>query len=249
MSDKLWFSVASKLNDPFETMAGIGHPRFDNILGDFSRNQIIEHNYRIFCLTRDPLSSIMWSHYADQHHGIVIGIDSAAAGLEDEATCILPAQYGSMIYTRTKPNFAYGEKADLPPGFAPADNYDHRSLQFLQRNFLYKSSEWHYEEEVRVLKTTHSLTNNILLPMHEDGYPPVTGAAFNIPNEAIREIYLGPRFYLDDCDKMADIFKFIISAAPHAVIFDAYRDRQSWRMTAAKIEDWHEHLREIYYPR
>ena len=245
----LWFSAASKLNDAFETSAGFGHVRFDSFLGEFNRSTITEHRFRILCLTRDPLSSIMWAHYSDQNRGVVIGIDSEMAMLEDEKTCALPAQYGSMIYTRTMPNSPYGNKNDLPKNYPTDDCYDHKYFQFLQRNFLYKSAEWHHEEEVRILKTTSSLNKSPWEVFSEsDSYFPPDGFEFKIPSESIREIYLGPRFYEIDYDHMAGIFNFLTHEAPHAKIFDVFRDRKSWRLTCREVGDWRAHLRELIYP-
>ncbi len=39
-----------------------------------SLNNMIDR-YRIFCVSEDPLSLLMWSHYADSHKGICIGFE------------------------------------------------------------------------------------------------------------------------------------------------------------------------------
>lgn len=249
MNDTLWFSIASSLNDPFETTAGIGHIHHSKFFGELNRNRLIELNYRLLCLTRDPLSPIMWSHYASQHAGMVLGVDSEMAGLEDEENCILPAQYGGIIYTRTKPIFGYGKKAITFDHTASENGFNSELLQFLQRNFLYKSSEWHYEEEVRVIKSMRSLLG--ILPYEiDDAYWPKSsnGAAFKIPTKSIREIYLGYRFEIFDEEQMSDIFKFITSAAPNATIYVTYPDRDSWRLVAQKVDDWRLYLQQTFSP-
>ena len=191
----------------------------------------------------------MWAHYADQNRGVVIGIDAALAKLEDEETCALPAQYGSMIYTRTKPTFPYGSKGQLPSDFPRSDNYDPNHLQFLQRNFLHKSAEWHYEEEVRILKTCRSLVADYERNLYsEDPILPPLGVEFPIPSESIKEIYIGPRFYYDNYADSFDIFKFLKSKAPHSEIYEVFRDSETWHMKSSKIEDWQGHLNSIYFP-
>ena len=41
----------------------------------------------------------MWAHYADAHHGVVIEFDARTAGFLDEETNMVPAHFGSVIYT------------------------------------------------------------------------------------------------------------------------------------------------------
>ncbi|WP_228284846.1 DUF2971 domain-containing protein [Acinetobacter sp. AR2-3] len=45
----------------------------------------------------------MWSHYADSHKGMVIGIDTEKAGLESFENYTIPAQRGEIIYVNTVP--------------------------------------------------------------------------------------------------------------------------------------------------
>src|SRR5205085_3407282 len=35
-------------------------------------NTSIQDRYRVFCLTTKPTNILMWSHYADNHHGICL---------------------------------------------------------------------------------------------------------------------------------------------------------------------------------
>lgn len=244
----LWFSAASQLNDPFETMAGAGLISADKLefWAEFKRNVTNDAEFRTLCLTREPLSPLMWAHYADQHRGIVLGFDAELAGLNDLSNCAIPAQHGSIRYTRTKPMHGYEALAPVVNGPRFADCYDPRSLTFFERNFLFKSAEWHYEEEVRIVKTVNSLiskSERINMKSH-----PPKGIPFVIPAIAIKEIYLGQRFYLNDEDQMRDIFKFISTAAPDAALFDGYPDDKSWRMLSRQIDDIETHLNDIFHP-
>lgn len=93
----LWFSVASQMNDPFETAAGAGLMSAGKLKfwTEFNRNLFNDTGFRTLCLIREPLSPLMWAHYADQHRGIVLGIDTELAGLNDFNKCVIPAQHGS----------------------------------------------------------------------------------------------------------------------------------------------------------
>jgi hypothetical protein len=42
----------------------------------FSRNLADQiRKFRVYCLSVDPLSTLMWSHYSDRHHGICLEFD------------------------------------------------------------------------------------------------------------------------------------------------------------------------------
>jgi hypothetical protein len=40
-------------------------------------NQQVIGDHRLYCLTADPCSMLMWSHYADNHRGICLEFDTA----------------------------------------------------------------------------------------------------------------------------------------------------------------------------
>jgi len=100
----------------------------------------------------------MWAHYGDNHRGMVIGIDSARADFHNEETCVLPAQYGSIIYSNSKPVHAYHRSDSFEVIQGRLKRFQPNVLEALQRSFLHKSSEWAYEEEVRVVKAESVLT-------------------------------------------------------------------------------------------
>ena len=45
----------------------------------------------------------MWSHYGVDQNSVVFGIDMKKANLMDENSCVIPAQYGEIVYTSTIP--------------------------------------------------------------------------------------------------------------------------------------------------
>ena len=59
--------------------------------------------YGVLSLTRNPLNALMWAHYGDQHAGVVIGINMEVAGFNKIETNLIPATYGDLIYTSSKP--------------------------------------------------------------------------------------------------------------------------------------------------
>lgn len=154
-NNSIAFTCAEDLNDPFEATA------FGFVDGDVSANTAIKayknnisRNYAILSLTRQPLNSLMWSHYAESHQGAVVGIDIEASGLALVEKNTIPAQFGEVIYTSRKS----GSSVFLPSveelrSISKDPKFNSSLFNLFKRAFLYKSLEWAYEEEVRVVKT------------------------------------------------------------------------------------------------
>ena len=83
-----------------------------------------EDDLRIVSLSRKWNSTLMWSHYADSHRGVVVGIE-----LSDRTHKVIPMQYVSELL---RPN---------------VDNSVERAIIALQQ----KHEFWQYEDEYRVI--------------------------------------------------------------------------------------------------
>ncbi|MDC7714749.1 DUF2971 domain-containing protein [Vogesella sp. LYT5W] len=129
------FSRASTFNDPFELVTA-------NIYGRAPLYQgAVDEVSRIFCLARNPLNSLMWSHYGDSHRGIVIGYDVKLAKLAECSEYIIPVQYGSVVYTKTKPSDCFFEDG-VKRIFESDCGFDVNNIGSLQKAFLYKNQVW-----------------------------------------------------------------------------------------------------------
>lgn len=212
-SSTLGFSRVLDLNDPFECTsicAPDNHGMTDNLVA----NAIKEHlspRFGVLSLTRQPLNSLMWSHYGQSHTGVVIGIDCEKAGLTNSDTSSIPVNFGDVIYSATKPSHAV--KMDIAENFwteNPALKYfEPHSYNLLSRAFLHKSLEWGYEEEVRVVKditdkngkcvskrraakfsNTSGDWNQILIESEGRTIP-----CLSIPRESFVKVYIGRYVY------------------------------------------------------
>lgn len=200
------FSCLEDLNDPFEcTSFGFKDCEESSITASTAtiacRNRF-SRKYGVLSLTRQPLNALMWSHYGDSHKGVVLGFDSDLAGFSNPNKNVIPSQYGEMIYSATKPH------KDLPivneqelMSIGDGLKFDSNAFNLVKRAFLYKSIEWAYEEEVRVIKDIKSIPfayhsgsgrykewNKIFV----SGRPLY---CFDIPESSIKEIYLGRHVY------------------------------------------------------
>ncbi|MGB1257972.1 MAG: DUF2971 domain-containing protein, partial [Thiolinea sp.] len=141
------FSCLEDLNDPFEcTSFGFKENGELNVTPRTATGACknrFSRQYGVLSLTRQPLNPLMWSHYGDSHQGVVIGFDVDSAGLSDASSCIIPSQYGEVVYTSTKPH------RDLPMpssdqlmAIGNSVNFDPDAFNLVKRAFLYKSLEW-----------------------------------------------------------------------------------------------------------
>lgn len=202
----LGFSCIEDLNDPFECTA-FGFKDNDEsavsakIATGACRNRF-SRKYGVLSLTRQPLNALMWSHYGDSHQGVVLGFDCDAAGFSDPQSNVIPSQYGEMIYSATKPHkdlavISEHELMDIGASL----HFDSSAFNLMKRAFLYKSLEWAYEEEVRVVKNI----DNLPFGYHTGGgrYREWNKVAvfgrplycFDVPEISLKEIYLGRHIY------------------------------------------------------
>jgi hypothetical protein len=204
-SNSIRFSQSLYFNDPFDKPDIPGVKEFTRT-DDNEYARFIFKKYKdelnwieltgILCLTRTATNALMWAHYAQGHTGVVLGIDAVRAGLADEASNLIPAQYGSVVYVsgRSGSSFLSNPKSHLEIGTThefPPEHYER-----LQRLFLQKPLYWAYEEEVRVLKSLASIappggTNKSgSFKLIETGGRQFVHL-YQLPSGSIREIYFG----------------------------------------------------------
>ncbi len=97
-----------------------------NLLEQAKQNK--SNTIGVLCLSETPNNTLMWSHYADEHKGCVVGIDVT--------------QLPSDSYFPFKVNYQTQY---------PQMEYLKCTSNFLKMWGLTKSSHWQYEEERRIL--------------------------------------------------------------------------------------------------
>tara|TARA_R110001583_G_scaffold103710_1_gene251008 strand:- start:1063 stop:1860 length:798 start_codon:yes stop_codon:yes gene_type:complete len=200
------FSCLEDLNDPFECSAfgfedNVGSNIPASVAANACKNRF-SRKYAVLSMTRQPLNALMWSHYGDSHQGVVIGIDVDVAGLNNQRTNVIPSDFGEMIYCLTKRHRnlpVISEETLMSIG--QDIEFDANMINLVKRAFLYKSLEWAYEEEVRIVKNI----SHIPFAYHGEGGTheqwtkiSVLGRplyCFTIPENSIKEIYLGSQVY------------------------------------------------------
>lgn len=87
-NQSIGFSCIEDLNDPFECTAfGFTEDSESKVTASIATKACrngFSRNYGILSLTRQPLNSLMWSHYGDEHQGVVLGFDTDIAGFSNQ---------------------------------------------------------------------------------------------------------------------------------------------------------------------
>jgi hypothetical protein len=135
-----------------------GDPTSRNIVHDL--NKVIG----IFCLSRVSDSLLMWSHYAGQYSGAVVEFDAAHAFFANPI---------EVEYRATRPRKGL--------------DYYHTDAPIPLAELCVKSSQWAYEEEVRVARR---LVDCEQVGEDDRGFPVFVQ---KLPIEAIKTITLGER--------------------------------------------------------
>ncbi|WP_080962565.1 DUF2971 domain-containing protein [Chromobacterium subtsugae] len=231
-SKKVRFSNPHYFNDPFETQAA-DHPLSNTAWfeADLERFSGIRENVVVFCLTRNPLNSLMWSHYGESHRGVVVGFDMVAMGFYDKKKCVLPCQFGNVIYTNTKPKGFYSDSFN--DGVFSLQGFDPMYLEALQRNYLYKSQEWAYEEEVRVVCHREALGGE-----KKQAYETFLDVVFD--PAAVRELYFGWRCQKDRKSPrraMKQVAKRMMHEFPNVELRVVEPERDTWQLSSHRLSD------------
>ena len=133
----------------------------------------IAQRYRIYCLTTNPTSTLMWSHYAKNHTGICLGF------------CCQNRVFCGALRV---------EYLDTFPMIDVTDDSIETSLLPL----LAKSSEWHYEEEYRLIAQEEAETNCEGTLMTQEN-------RMSIPRDALVYVIVGclmPRCQREDVNRL-----------------------------------------------
>ena len=141
----------------------------DEMLAEGISSQVVQvredqlRRMRVFCLCAEDRSLLMWSHYAEQHCGVLLGFDT-----------------GTLEQAFHRPVEQVQYRAELPD-LVDADAYARSSIFGLPTPLLpkvsldgwalFKSADWEYEKEWRFAWNAPKGT------LGDYGYYPLPGAA------------------------------------------------------------------------
>ncbi|MDN5543513.1 MAG: DUF2971 domain-containing protein, partial [Acinetobacter sp.] len=259
LQDKtLVFSHLEDFNDPFEctTLGLYEHPISINN-SNFVIQQKFSRNFLISCLTKQPLNSLMWAHYADSHNGVVIGINVKKAGLNDAEKFIIPANEGEISYLKEQPKNLNKCTIELLENIENL-TWDEDGI-ILKQALLNKMHFWSYEEEVRVVKkitphiTTYCIPNKRVYEFDDQVWNKVNVRfkpiyTLKIPQEAFVDVTFGMGAYkklrrlqiaktgdynLNSIDKLDRLFKLVGTMS--IPLYRVEQDFENWKLVRSEL--------------
>lgn len=246
-SERVGFRTPTHFNDPLEASVIEGK--------SFTKDGIQKtlNNVAILSLTRNPLNSLMWAHYGDEHKGFVIGYEVENSFFKCKESNLIPVHKGNVIYTKTKPflKTSIRETTNLCNAIDGIyDEEDHQTKELIDHLFLNKDTIWSYEEEVRIVKRVDS----VIMETHEywenpynrysthsreirPGYSEeiIPGLKIYDHQVKIKEVYLGARnFYIKDKDEcIAELLTKVQKQG--AKVYSVSVENKSWNLAKTLI--------------
>lgn len=167
-------------------------------------------NSRIFCVSENHDNVVMWSHYADQHRGIVFKL----ACLDDIDNVLLAAR--KVEYTKDFIKFHNAEDYAMHlTGEKPLDTVD-----LCWKLAFTKHADWAYENEWRVHRP-------LLNEPQGDGY-----SIYSEHPRVFDEIYLGCRIPKEMAQNIIDTTRAYL---PHVKIFQGAKSTNKFSLSFTKI--------------
>src|SRR5439155_7679475 len=134
----------------------------------------INETYGFFCLAESATNRTMWSHYAQDHKGIVVGFDAKHPFFQDSRD-LYPVEYSDERLSLSSHNGMLRLAGAL---YSSKSHYNDLPV----RLFLRKDLSWRDEKEWRMVGKLEECN-------HHD--PNTLVYLFKVPREAIRMVVLG----------------------------------------------------------
>jgi Protein of unknown function (DUF2971) len=218
-SEKVRFTQLGQLNDPYENkvinpIVDLNIPNLKKIVGDnlemaraylsidtfrlTDHNKKIQHEFDtrwgVLSLSRNPKNLLMWSHYANEHRGVVVGIDVSDPIFYDrgDRSIVFNPKTGNVIYSAVKPKSLLIvkniERVPHEKGDGYSTMYEQGESVSLDETFLYKAIDWAYEDEVRIVRDLHQDKGEVL----QNGNQEI--CLFPLPKRLIKSVIFGERY-------------------------------------------------------
>jgi hypothetical protein len=191
----------------------------DGVLGD-SREMIshwdtILSEFRVLSLTTEPDNILMWSHYAKDHTGIVLGFKSKS--IIGKAEKVIYGEGNSLLNRFLEKMFRLLIRDAINENDTSTDDLANITIEIFSNYLFFKRQEWSYEKEYRLVLPSDDPTIKTTKTMDFIG--------FNI--EDLHSITFGIATPEDEIDK---ITKIIQEKYEHTLIYKAYKEGWNLRI-------------------
>jgi hypothetical protein len=178
--------------------------KLDTVFQELHRKKL-NTDIGMLCLSGNPRSILMWSHYSDEHEGFVIGFDSEdkffshSSDEPEDIGLLRPVEY---VKDRPRVNIPKITVQKSTPDI-----------------FFTKNREWSYEQEWRIIRFFKNA----------DEIRPPNSHLFKVPPTAIREVIFGCKTPPDVVDAISAPLKEN-SSLSHVKLFCASLSRRLYEM-------------------
>ncbi len=108
--------------------------------------------FKTTCLSENPKSILMWSHYADQHKGFCIEYDfNKAIGTDFPLKHLLKVTYSDDMIAINLQTLIQGLRKKMDPNYMKDSAISQLSAETCLKAILTKNSAWEYEKEWRIV--------------------------------------------------------------------------------------------------
>lgn len=161
--------------EKYQSFATIAQPELErrlNILTSYCQQEL-KNSTHIACFSEDVLSPTMWAHYADSHKGFVIEYNfSEYTRYKCENSDNFGKEYNDIlfpvIYSDKRYNASNYLRTYVANKFRESGipiSYIDDDLLSKYKTLLYKSKDWEYEKEWRIITMSNIMPNIIKKPI------------------------------------------------------------------------------------
>ncbi|MDR0952602.1 MAG: DUF2971 domain-containing protein [Elusimicrobiota bacterium] len=178
---ELYFAKPSSFNDPFDSQItydtdlktsdikalckrmNASRENTDRIISCFKYNpskiiklfQQKQADYlRLYCLSTNEKNILMWSHYANNHTGICVGIKTYFLDQDSGNHPNIKIRNGYVkpnFFFQNAPNILTPIKVKYTDSIPAKYNIGQQNRDALEQVMLHKATDWQYEEEYRIV--------------------------------------------------------------------------------------------------
>lgn len=245
---ELWFSFAADFNDPFdcrvlldcdgdegdwmklaeslpisteEKRKGMEYLKSISFDPKTIKEQHDKYDFRnliVYCLSEIRDNILMWSHYANSHHGICIGFETS---IQDNSLCIRHNDIDLNCHCEPiYHNFLPISKVDYENQCPPPYNFCKSKTSELIAFYTTKAKDWNYEKERRIIMPHGELKKNII----------------KFDKSILKEVIVGSKLKQTFVEKIFTIIKKDYLAEGHSVeVFESSLDEQKYKLNIRKI--------------
>jgi len=215
---KLAESIPMSTETKQEAMRSLKSINFNPKIIKEQSDNYVRKTFIVYCLSEIRDNILMWSHYANCHHGICIGFETST---QNNPLCIRHNDsdlkcHPESAYHNFLPIYKVDYKDQYPP---PYDMFKGKTADLIA--FLTtKGKDWNYEKEYRIILARGDKKKNII----------------KFDKSILKEVIVGSKLNESFTEQVFNIIRKDYLAEGHSVeVFESSLDNQRYKLNIKKI--------------